>query len=220
MNKIIFDLGFHDGTDTDLYLSKGFEVAAVEANPVLCEAGRIKFNNRNLFIYNNIISNKPERELPFYVNLQISEWSSIFRYLAEQDGRESKEIMIPTITLTDLYQKHGTPHYIKCDVEGCDIDVLQQLYFLDKPQYVSFELSRTYYLEIFFYLKACGYTKFQLRNQMNNKDNSSGDFGEFLPEHEWKDIDETLKNYMKFNELRSIDYRNLSFGWMDIHGKI
>lgn len=33
---LIFDLGMHHGHDSEYYLKKGFQVVAVEANPLLC----------------------------------------------------------------------------------------------------------------------------------------------------------------------------------------
>ena len=35
-SKVIFDLGMHNGDDTAFYLSRGFNVVALEANPALC----------------------------------------------------------------------------------------------------------------------------------------------------------------------------------------
>jgi len=32
----------HSGQDTDFYLKKGFKVVAVEANPKLCDEGKVK----------------------------------------------------------------------------------------------------------------------------------------------------------------------------------
>ena len=41
--RLIFDIGFNNGDDTAHYLTRGFEVLAVEANPELVEAGRKRF---------------------------------------------------------------------------------------------------------------------------------------------------------------------------------
>lgn len=37
-NKLIFDIGFNNGDDTDHYFARGVDVLAVEANPELAEA--------------------------------------------------------------------------------------------------------------------------------------------------------------------------------------
>ena len=43
--NLIFDLGFHNGDDSDFYLKKGFNVIALEANPELVRRGIKKFRN-------------------------------------------------------------------------------------------------------------------------------------------------------------------------------
>jgi FkbM family methyltransferase len=221
-NNLIFDLGFHKGEDTEYYLSKGYKVVAVEANKELYQKGIKRFQNdiskNYLTLINKAIYGADNCILSFYINENNSTWGSIKKELAEQDSSQSKEQEIETITYKTLCKTFGVPYYCKVDIESADLFVATELP-LFQPEYVSFELSRTYYLDIFYHLKNSGYTKFQLRNQFYNKDESSGEFGEFLPEDKWFDVDETLRNYIKFNELRNIDYRNLSFGWMDIHAK-
>jgi len=221
-NNLIFDLGFHKGEDTEYYLSKGFKVVAVEANKELYQKGLKRFQNdiskNYLILINKAIYGADNCILSFYINEKNSTWGSIKKELAEQDSSQSKEQEIETITYKTLCKTYGVPYYCKVDIESADLFVATELP-LFQSEYVSFELSRTYYLDIFYHLKRSGYTKFQLRNQFYNKDESSGEFAEYLPEDKWFDLDETLRNYIKFNELRSIDYRNLSFGWMDIHAK-
>ncbi len=38
---LIYDVGFHHGEDTAVYLRKGFRVVAFEAHPLLTEKGRV-----------------------------------------------------------------------------------------------------------------------------------------------------------------------------------
>lgn len=40
---LIFDIGMHNGDDSDYYLKKGFRVIAIEANPTLCALGAARF---------------------------------------------------------------------------------------------------------------------------------------------------------------------------------
>lgn len=40
---LIFDVGFYRGEDSQYYLARGHSVVAFEANPILYEAGRKKF---------------------------------------------------------------------------------------------------------------------------------------------------------------------------------
>jgi FkbM family methyltransferase len=43
--QIVFDIGFHNGSDTAHYLARGFKVVAVEANPALAAHGRALFSD-------------------------------------------------------------------------------------------------------------------------------------------------------------------------------
>ncbi len=128
---------------------------------------------------------------------------------------------------------------MKVDIEGADGLVAKQLSFLkEKPDFVSFETSRSNYAEIFSYLFLAGYKKFQLINQLkynglylenikNEGKNlshcfelgSSGIFGLDLDETKWVDYTEVISRYNKFIDLRNIDQENLSMGWIDIHAK-
>ena len=53
---LVFDLGMHDGTDTEYYLKKGFRVVGVDANPRLTNSVRERFRSeiadKRLFVEN------------------------------------------------------------------------------------------------------------------------------------------------------------------------
>src|SRR5262245_65048946 len=42
---VIFDVGMHDGADTASYLSRGYAVLAIEADPTLASAGLQRFDD-------------------------------------------------------------------------------------------------------------------------------------------------------------------------------
>jgi len=42
-NDLIFDIGANNGDDTAAYLTRGYNVVAVEANPSLCVELRARF---------------------------------------------------------------------------------------------------------------------------------------------------------------------------------
>jgi len=242
--EIIFDLGFHNGDDTDFYLKKGFKVIAVEANPDLVKEGIKRFqkyiDEKKLIIVNKAISDKRGHQ-DFYIHPNKSDWSSCDKKLAESDGSQSKMVSVETTSLNSLYQEFGAPRYIKVDVEGCDVMVAKQLYELEnKPQYISFETSKRDYAGIFAWLFVSGYIKFQLVNQSNNpnriKDNqnsfegkninynftmySSGFFGKDLSESNWVSFDEALARYVKYRELKFLDNKELALGWIDVHASL
>jgi FkbM family methyltransferase len=221
-NNLIFDLGFCDGTDTKFYLEQGYKVIAVEANPHLVMQGEIKFRSQiesgQLILLNKIVADYSEDKQDFFIRDDKIEWSSFFQEIAEQDGKKSKCIQLDSISIYNLVTKYGIPYYLKVDIEGCDILVSNQISNLKEiPKYSSFELNKKEYLDLLIDLRSAGYTKFQLRNQGNNEPLSSGLFGKLLPKNKWLSFEEVLSRYLKFRELRELDYENLSFGWLDIH---
>lgn len=232
-NKMIFDLGFHNGDDTNFYLSKGFKVVAVEANPKLVEQGQTRFENAissgKLELVNKALFDKSNKQQKFYINKRSSNVSSLYKKIAESDGTKSRSIYVTTTNLNELFEQFGIPFYMKTDVEGADVHVANSLIEAKaKPKYVSFELSRTFFLEIFSALNLAGYKKFQLVNQLANPtrkngdfgDHSSGPFGPYLPKNKWIQFDDALARYLKFKELRDIDAEELALGWLDLHAKL
>lgn len=220
-DKLIFDLGFCDGKDTENYISKGFKVMAVEANIELYDIGLRRFKDEisegNLILLNKAIYCVSNTKTDFYINYSVPEWGSIKKEIAEQDKTKSIKHSVETITFAELCKEYEVPHYCKVDIESADIFVAIDLCFY-QPQFISFELNQKDYFEFFYRLKNYGYSKFQLVNQGNCKPfGSSGEFGEYLQKDKWIDFDEALSRYIKFKELRNLDRKNLSFGWLDLH---
>jgi FkbM family methyltransferase len=235
MKGYIFDLGFHNGDDTDYYLKKEYNVIAVEGNPELVAAGALRFSTEikdgKLVLLNKVVSDIT-KETDFYIHPTRYDWSSCERQKVEWDGSTAKKVSIKTITLEELY-KYGDPYYIKTDLEGNDVILAKQLaHSVQKPKYVSFEISKTDYYHIFNYLYIAGYNLFQLVNQANNPEKidkdisykftkySSGLFGEDLPQARWLSFDTALTNYMKYKDLKIIDNQELALGWIDLHATV
>jgi len=217
---LIFDLGFYNGTDTEFYLKKGHKVIALEPNLKSFLKGRKKFkkdiNKGKLILINKAIYDKVGIT-DFFVN----DICSCEKWLSERDGSISTVVSVETTTLIELCKKYGTPHYIKVDVEGCGQMVASDLFKLkNKPQYISFETLWKTFAEVFACLYLSGYKKFQLLNQMNNLEYSSGLFGELLPDDKWFSYEELLERYMKYRDLRIIDKKELALGWLDVHASL
>lgn len=222
MSNLIFDLGFHNGTDTRHYLDRGFRVVAIEADPSLYSHGIDVFaydiSQGNLILLNNVFCEHGGSEM-FYIHPDNKDWSTADKSKADYWGVKYETRRVDSINYESLIAHYGTPYYIKCDIEGLDYTLAKQILESGiKPQYVSFELSRLDYYKTFSYLYCAGYAGFQLRNQANNTEYSSGDFGEYLPD-EWMSFDECLTRYMKYKELKAIDNKNLALGWIDIHAR-
>jgi FkbM family methyltransferase len=242
-NNLIFDLGFHNGDDTDFYLKKGFKVVSVEANPNLISEGMKRFSkeieNGQLKLLHNAIADKIG-QIEFYIHLKNSDWSSCFKNIAQSDGSVAKKVTVTSITINELFKQFGVPRYMKVDIEGFDIVVARELCNIkNKPAFVSFETNRKEFAEIYSYLFVAGYEQFQLVNQRNNPDRiipfsssegkdirykfskySSGLFGEDLPHDKWLDINNSISNYVKYKTCKEIDNIELGLGWMDLHAKL
>lgn len=229
--RLIFDLGMNNGDDTAYYLSRGFNVVALDANPELCQNARWRFeaemDNRRLTIVNAAISDQPG-EATFHVNLDNDHWSSLDIGWAGRDASRCKEIRVPCVTLSGLFGEFGVPHYLKIDVEGADHIVLDQLRGADKrPQYVSVEDCRFGfdYMET---LSACGYDGFKLLDQstvptMTDRvtgkpfpAGSSGPFGDDVP-GDWLSHDDVVTLYSTTVRDRQGQRLAPRTHWWDIH---
>lgn len=165
MQQCVFDIGFHKGEDTEHYLSKGFKVIAVEANPQLVKEGQKKFekaiSNGQLVLVNKGIAEKPG-VLTFWINHKYSEWSSFDKEIGCRDNTGCHAIEVECITIDTLIAEYGLPVYLKIDIEGNDIFCIKGLNSERLPPYISCEACYVTWLEE---LKAKGYSKFKIINQ-------------------------------------------------------
>lgn len=242
-DNLIFDLGLHNGDDTDFYLNKGFKVVAVEADPDLIEKSKGRFkdyvDSEQLVLVNKAVTNH-NNEICFYVHPDKSDWSSCFKSMAESDGTLAKKVIVQGTTFENLCNEFGTPRYAKVDIEGCDELVAKELCkLIEPPKFISFETSKTTYASIISWLYTSGYNSFQLINQALHpvrniptdlqkeglpidytfSKYSSGYFGNDLDENKWLDLNEVLTRYVKYKELKIIDNVELGLGWLDIHAR-
>ena len=167
--KLIFDIGMHKGEDTRYYLSEGYQVLAIEANPVLVDEAKEKFKRQiaagDLTILNIGIA-QTESILPFYKNLRLSEWSSFDKSIGTRNGTPYEVINVQCTTTKKLFEQYGIPYYMKVDIEGYDYLCLQDLAENgEKPQFVSCEACSLDWLDI---IRSKGYTKFKMISQGDN----------------------------------------------------
>jgi len=236
MNKgLIFDIGFHVGQDTDFYLKKGFWVVAVDANPQLIAEGKKRFADAieaGRLLLLNVGIGKAEGVLPFYVNEQLSEWSSFDEQIGTTRG-PYHIIDVPVVPLRSIVEKYGVPYYIKIDIEGHDMMAIQSLRDMeDKPKYISVENGQAHMIEELF---SQSYRKFKFVNQAIIQEitlmspakegtfieyrfpfGASGPFGEEA-EGLWLDKDEVLDLSHAYwsNPKRDANIH----GWFDLHAK-
>jgi len=208
--KTIFDLGLHEGWDTEFYLRKGFRVIALEASPQFADVVKARFAREiaagRLTIVRKALAERADTTIPFFVRTDKDGWSSIHKDVAERDGIVSTRIEIGTVTIAQLFSEFGVPYYLKCDIEGADNLLLAQIVNEQvKPRFLSIEGESSGDQSIAL-LVAAGYSRFQIVNQgylrlfvpphppregdyvaQKFHGKMSGLFGEELPPSHWVD---------------------------------
>ena len=234
-DRLIVDVGMHVGQDTEFYLKKGFNVVAIEANPLAVEAAKHKLNgyieSGQLKILNLGVGTE-EGYFPFYVNHTISEWSSFIPERGMRGGAYH-EILVSCNKLETIFKQVGIPYFLKVDIEGKELEAVHTLYaFQERPRYVSVEGGNGGILEG---LRGLGYDKFKFINQAtvpqmkcpyppregNYTDHSfelgaSGMFGEET-EGEWKSFEDIAKEIDAYWNKPNLDATK--DGWFDLHAK-
>src|SRR5207249_2342062 len=117
---LIYDVGMHDGGDAAFYLSKGFRVVAVEANPALVERARLRFaselESRRLTILNVAITLEAG-PVEFWVSEKNDGWSSLDRRAASRQDSRCHPIILEGKLFGDILAEYGVPYYAKIDIE-------------------------------------------------------------------------------------------------------
>jgi len=167
-SRAVFDVGMNNGDDSAHYLSKGCRVIAVEANPILAQRGRVRFQaaiaSGQMVIEALGISHRPGK-VPFWINEERDVFSSFDLARATRGGMPCHSVVVECITFDALLKKHGVPHYLKLDVEGAEPHCLASLQSMGLPQYISVEAESLDYLLLLWQL---GYRQFKIVDQMRH----------------------------------------------------
>jgi FkbM family methyltransferase len=143
---LVFDVGANQGEYSEIYASEGAKVIAVEPNTAfrsrleaLARIGDI----RPVF---KAVGDAPGRAVlnvcsdPGYSTLVKpgADWE----WMASLDSKGvswTQSLGVPVTTLDHLAKEFGQPEYVKIDVEGFEINVLNGMTF--NPRYLSFEFG-------------------------------------------------------------------------------
>lgn len=236
-SSLIFDIGLHQGLDSEFYLSKGFSVIGVEARIDLCENSKERnlsyVKNGTFTIVNKALYKRDNETVKFYINPDKDDWGSLSQGSAEKGVGTSFSVEVKTTTLKNLIDTYGMPHYAKCDIEGGDAIFADQLLnFSIHPNFVSLEATSGIDIAK---LAACGYDAFQIVNQYVNPQTAcpfparegnyvdahfnhhmSGLFGYELPQDQWVDFETLMAMWLDWYSLRRRN-PNLAVGWLDVH---
>jgi FkbM family methyltransferase len=143
MKRIIYDFGANNGNDIPYYLRKSDMVVAVEANPILCESIRSRFDYElgtgQLHVENCVITDGIETDVDFYIYKR-AHGGSQFPKPKERDIDEFHKLRLPSLSATNIIKKYGEPFYVKIDLENYDKNILRTL-FLNNiyPPFISAE---------------------------------------------------------------------------------
>lgn len=214
--KLVFDIGFHVGEDAAFYLKRGFKVVAVEANPALCDAARERFASEiasgQLILVNKALAATPGK-LVFYVS-EHSVWSTCdetFAARSREAGYATRPITVEATTIAHLIEEHGVPYFMKVDIEGFDMVVIEGLLKTEaRPAYISLESDKDSVKGLrreFDTLAQLGYDRFKRVNQAAVPKQAprgvegyafppgaSGNFGEDAPGR-WQDAKRIFEGY-------------------------
>ena len=165
---LIYDVGMNNGDDCAYYLSKGYDVVAIEANPSLVQRARERFAqeiaDRKLYIEWVGIVDQPGN-VPFWICDERDVFSSFDATRAGRNGLKCHPIEIECVTFDTILKKYGIPHYLKIDIEGAEPYCLKHLQPVQLPQYVSLEAEDLQWLVL---LQQLGYSEFKIVDQMRH----------------------------------------------------
>ena len=167
ISSLIYDVGMNNGDDSAYYLRNGFDVIAIEANPVLVERARSRFarelSDGRLTVLEVGIA-EGEGEATFWICEDRSEWSSFDRTVASRNGSKHRAISVRLRPFQEILQQYGVPYYCKIDIEGNDHLCVSAMTPESRPAFISAEVSEHGLLDQF---ASLGYDRFKLVHQVS-----------------------------------------------------
>jgi FkbM family methyltransferase len=172
--KLVYDVGVHNGDDSAYYLHKGFKVVGIEANPLALPLIRERFKSElrdGLFVLVPAGIAQSQGHAPFWICDDHPKWSSFDRSIASRFGARHHCVTVPTCRFKTVLERFGAATYCKIDIEGNDDLCLEDLSESSKPRYLSVELLQGD--RQLARLKKLGYTRFKIVSQRTFREPSS-----------------------------------------------
>src|SRR5712691_3085428 len=135
--SLVFDVGAHVGSYSDLYAELGARVVAVEPNPELARVIRRRLPGVQV---ETCAVGDIEGVASFYVGSQLSLGTLSRRFagmVEDEYGVKLTPFLVPVTTLPRLFEKYGVPDFLKIDVEGAERQVLSGMGDV-RPELISF----------------------------------------------------------------------------------
>lgn len=134
--QLVFDVGAHAGDRTACFNGLGARVVSVEPQPLFARfLALVNQRHDRVTVLRGVVSSKPGRHV-LHVNSRnptVSTLSDDFVAAAGHDhdnwdGQQwDRQLEVDAFTLDLLIKQHGTPDFIKIDVEGAEYEVLRGL---------------------------------------------------------------------------------------------
>lgn len=138
---LVFDIGANIGDYTEAFMSLGARVVAVEPIPECCQKIRYLNRENRLTVRCEAVGDQ-QGQCVLHLG-SYSTHSSFSEDWMEKAAQKvpfikwSGELIANVNTLDQIQHEHGTPQYIKIDVEGYELKVLRGMSF--RPRVMSFE---------------------------------------------------------------------------------
>jgi FkbM family methyltransferase len=130
----VFDIGANVGDKTRIFCRLTERVIAVEATPSLAETLKQRFRDQpNVIVVAKAVgAAETKARLRLFgdgggCNTLSTKAERIKEPGAALRGSDNDTVEVPVTTLDKLVKEHGTPVYVKIDVEGYETEVLQGL---------------------------------------------------------------------------------------------
>ena len=129
---LVFDVGAHVGDRVRAFRQLGARVVAVEPQPAMARVLRLMYGRDSHVIIETAAVGRIAGTVAMQINVAnptISTASRAFIVAAASSPRWdaerwTTEVSVPVTTLDELIARHGTPSFIKIDIEGFEADAL------------------------------------------------------------------------------------------------
>lgn len=124
----VLDIGANCGQKAALFRGCARRVICVEPDPAAVEQLQARFGHRDDVVIVHAGVGEEAGQATFYRLGAASPLNTFSRQWSETQGSDAVETTVPIVTLDQLIAIHGLPSFIKIDVEGYELQVLQGLH--------------------------------------------------------------------------------------------